>query len=257
MSRVLQELRAQLDHCDAQLLRHFRKRMAIIQEVAAYKKEHRLPIYDPQREEEILARYEESEQEFFRTLLRLSRFEQSLVLFPYTIVLIGFMGVGKSSVGAQLAQHLGREFLDLDQMLEGRLGMPIAEFFTRHGEVAFRQEESLLLAELTPLRGVVIATGGGAVLDPQNVAALRQQGPLVLLTAEPQTISTRLAGDRTRPVLAERATVEGIAELLAERQPVYEQVAQVTIRTDQLRVQEVVTAVLRSLAQADDKLASF
>ena len=254
---MLQDLRGKLDKCDAQLSRLFQERMAIVQKVASHKKEHRLPIYDPQREAEILCRYSGSEEEFFRALLRLSRFEQSLVLFPYNIVLIGFMGVGKTSVGAQLAQSLAREFLDLDQILVDRLGVSIREYFATSGEGAFRAQERALIAELAPKTGVVIATGGGAVLDPRNVAALRQQGPLVLLTAEPTTIYRRLGGDRSRPVLGGEATVEGIAEILAQRKAAYDKAAQLTISTDQLSLGEVVEAVLQALAQAEDEVTSF
>lgn len=252
MSSLLQDLRGKLDNCDGQLQKLFQERMEIIQKVAAYKKEQKLPIYDPRREAEILSRYAGSEQEFFRTLLRLSRYEQSLVLFPYNIVLIGFMGVGKTTVGAKLAQHLGREFLDLDELLEKRFEMTISQYFANQGEGAFRREEGALIQELRARQGVVIATGGGAILNSKNVETLKQQGRLVLLTATPQTITARLQGDRTRPVLGGEVTEEGIATILSQRKSAYAQAAQYTISTDQLTIEEVVDAVLTSLAQADN-----
>ena len=148
------------------------------------------------------------------------------------LVLIGFMGTGKSTLGRLCAAELGYSFCDSDHILEARAGCSIAELFEREGEAAFRERERQVIAELAATSGLVIATGGGAVLDGGNAARLRETGLLVLLTASPDAILKRVGRSRTRPLLANapspRARVE---ELLAERMPVYRRAAHCQVET--------------------------
>lgn len=250
--KTLQDLRVSLDGCDQELYKLFQKRMEIIQDVAVLKKTQGLPIYDPERESEILVRYEGSGREFFQNLLRLSRYEQSLVLYPYNLVLIGFMGVGKTTVGHFLAQALGRKFVDLDQLLEKRFQMSISQLFARFGEKAFRTEESRLIEEVSKDRGLVIATGGGVILDPQNVEHLKKRGKLVLLTATPETLITRLSLDETRPLLGQEMKEEKVKELLEQRKSAYEQAADLSVCTDGKTYEEVAREIMSLLASSKD-----
>lgn len=254
MSSVLKDLRKRIDECDEELQRLFRERLAIVSEVASYKKKKAQPIYVPQREEEILSRYQGLEREFFYNILRLSRQKQSLVLFPYNIVLIGFMGVGKTSVGELLAHDLGRDFIDLDAVLEKRLGVSIATFFKVHGEASFRKEERILVQELEQQLGLVLGTGGGVVLDPLNVSALQQQGRLVLLTAQKETIYQRLKGDSSRPVLGGDISLETIGNLLKQRDLLYTDAADLTIATDNLTVEEITEQIIEGLFKLEDQV---
>jgi shikimate kinase len=137
------------------------------------------------------------------------------------IVLTGFMGTGKNAVGLILAERLGWRFVDTDVLVEERTGRTISDIFEWDGEAAFRRLERAACQEVAARREHVIATGGGATLDPENRAALTRGNLLVCLTSEPEEIARRLAGDETRPLLA-GDPVARIRELLAARQPVYD-----------------------------------
>src|SRR5947207_704151 len=118
------------------------------------------------------------------------------------LALIGFMGTGKTTVGRLCAAQLGYDFYDSDTVIEARAGCSIARFFAEHGEAAFRQREREVIAELAAMPGRVIAAGGGAALDPDNMGCLRATGLVVLLTASPEAILSRVGNAQTRPLLA-------------------------------------------------------
>lgn len=161
---------------------------------------------------------------------------------PPNIVLTGFMGTGKSTVGRRLAERLGRAFVDTDELIEARHG-PIEAIFAEHGEARFRAIEREVAAELGRRRGLVVATGGRLLLDPQNTASLGATGIVVCLHAEVGTLVDRLAGDAGRRPLLGGDDPEGrIRALLAERAAGYGRFPQV--RTDGLTPEEVADAVL-------------
>ncbi|MDI9414289.1 MAG: shikimate kinase [Bacillota bacterium] len=249
MTNELLDLRRRIDQCDESLLKLFQERLNIVAHVAKYKQEHSMPIFDAQREEEILRRYEGLEREFFRSLMALSRRKQSKILFPYNIVLAGFMGVGKSSVGRVLAGHLGRDFLDLDEEIEKDIGMTISEFFSKEGEQAFREKEKELIRKFSSQSELVLSVGGGAVLNRENVAELKKRGRLILLTADVDTIFERLKDDTTRPVLGIPVTKAKIEELMDKRGEAYERAAQIIVSTDGLSQDGVVNRIIQSLFQ--------
>ena len=160
------------------------------------------------------------------------------------LVLIGFMGTGKSAVGRKVAQRLGRSFIDLDERIEAREGQAIAEIFRAKGEPYFRDVESAVIAEAAVQGGVVIATGGGAVLRPQNVERLKANGLLICLRADAATIAKRVSRKPSRPLLAGEGDLrERVERLLAQRAPAYA-VADVTIDSDDHPVARVVEEVL-------------
>jgi 3-dehydroquinate synthase len=138
------------------------------------------------------------------------------------LVLCGFMGTGKTAVGRELARLLGRPFVDLDEVIEEAAGGPVADIFGREGEEGFRRRERAAVAGLPPDAGLIVATGGGVLLDPDNRRALAAGGQLVLLTATPEALAARLQGDATRPLLQGAADpTTRIAELLAARADAY------------------------------------
>lgn len=164
------------------------------------------------------------------------------------LVLVGMMGSGKSTVGKRLARELGRAFVDADQAIEARAGATVAEVFARDGEPAFRSLEAEVLAGLLDRpEPVVIATGGGAVLDDGTRARLRAEAVVVWLRASPRTLANRVRPDGSRPLLADdpAAALRRIAE---ERAPLYEEVASVTVDVDRLSRPKVVAAVLEAVA---------
>jgi shikimate kinase len=138
------------------------------------------------------------------------------------LYLIGMMGAGKSSTGAELAQAVGYQFFDTDAVVEAAAGCPIPEIFATQGEVAFRQMETEVLAELASYRRLVIATGGGIVTQPQNWSYLHH-GIVVWLDVPPSVLQARLAGDMGRPLLQGQDWETKLTTLLAERQTLYAQ----------------------------------
>lgn len=163
------------------------------------------------------------------------------------LILIGFMGSGKTAVGRLLARSLGREFVDLDARIEAATGRTIAELFREREEHGFRAIEARLVAEVACLTGCVIATGGGVVTDPANVAALRQRGLLVWLRASPETILARVGGTALlRPLLDVPDPLARIRALLAEREPRYAE-ADLAVDTDGRDVEAVVAEIVRRL----------
>ncbi len=149
------------------------------------------------------------------------------------IVLIGFMGTGKTAVGKKLAVDLGLEFVDTDDLIEKREGRSVSEIFRDTGEEYFRRVEREVIAELAERKGLVVATGGGAVLNPDNVASLRKKGRWVCLRARPRTIMTRLSHHKDRPLLNKKNQQQEIKRLLSQRDPYYRQ-ADLTVDTDRL-----------------------
>lgn len=141
------------------------------------------------------------------------------------LVLIGPMGAGKSSLGRRIAQRWALRFVDLDREIETRAGTEIPTMFACEGEAGFRRREREALAEVLAGEGCVIATGGGAVLDPDNRAAMRRLGFVVYLQIDIDEQLARLAHDRSRPLLAGPDRAEVLARLAAERGPLYAEAA--------------------------------
>jgi shikimate kinase len=163
------------------------------------------------------------------------------------IFLVGPMGVGKSSIGRRLAARLEREFIDCDEELIRRTGVDIDVIFDIEGEAGFRTRESKLLQELVAMRGVVLATGGGAILSRENRAALTQNGTVVYLHASPELLAQRTARDRKRPLLQTGDRMTRIRELLAQREPLYLEVADCVVNTGQGSVAQSVDLICRQL----------
>lgn len=138
------------------------------------------------------------------------------------IVLIGFMATGKSTVGRRLAQCLRRTFVDTDKEIEAVTGKTIAQIFAKDGEKRFRSEENLLVKKLVSRKGLVIATGGGLVLNPDNFRLLEENGIIIALTASPDVIFQRVKGKKQRPLLAKGDLRENINKLLQERWDIYQ-----------------------------------
>ena len=154
------------------------------------------------------------------------------------VVLVGFMGSGKSSVGRELSRRFGAPFVDMDERIESAAGSPIRDLFAREGEPAFREREKAALRDALSVKGCVIATGGGAFSEEENRVLLRSYAPVVYLEAAVETILERLAGDLGRPLLRGGGREEVVRELLSRRVPGY-RTADVTVRTDGRTVEEV------------------
>lgn len=165
------------------------------------------------------------------------------------IVLIGYRGTGKSTVGKVLARRLGRDLLSTDTEVVKRAKLSIPELVQRHGWDYFRDMESTVCRDLAGRDQVIIDTGGGAILRPENVDALRKNGRLYWLTASVETISRRIGHDTQRPSLTDgKSFIEEIRDVLAERMPTYQAAADRTIATEGLTVNQVAESILRMVS---------
>lgn len=166
------------------------------------------------------------------------------------------MGSGKSAAGPLLADRLGYAFLDLDREVERRAGRPVAALFAERGEAGFRRAEAAALAEAAVRPRVVVATGGGAVLDPKNLALARAAGTVVYLRASPGALAARLSGDVSRPLLLGAdgrpldltALTTRLSGLLEQRASAYRQ-ADVAVDVEGLTPTRIAGAVVRALAR--------
>lgn len=156
------------------------------------------------------------------------------------------MGSGKSAVGRRLARELGLEFVDSDDEIERRTGVDIPYIFEKEGEAGFRQREAEIIADLTGRTGLVLATGGGAILDAGSRERLRSRGWVVYLrtTVDQQMARTRHSADR--PLLNNADPRGTLERLMAVRAPLYDEVAAITVDTDGRKVKTVVDQILRA-----------
>lgn len=161
------------------------------------------------------------------------------------IVLVGFMGTGKTTVGKLLAKDLSLPFIDTDFCIERNTAMTVSEIFENQGEKYFRELEKKLIKEISEGEGCVVAAGGGAVIFKENVENFQKNGLIVALTADIDTILARTSSEKSRPLLL--ASMESVAKLYQERYPIYQGAADLIIDTSILRPEEVRDLILQSL----------
>jgi shikimate kinase len=171
------------------------------------------------------------------------------------LFLVGMMGAGKTTVGRLIARRLRRRFVDSDQEIERRCGVRIPVIFDIEGEVGFRQRESQAIATLTASDGIVLATGGGAVLAEENRKCLASRGTVVYLHALPETLYARVCHDRNRPLLSTPDPLGRLRELYAERDPLYRSVADLIVETGTQSVHALAAELLARLKASEPGLA--
>ena len=159
------------------------------------------------------------------------------------IVLCGFMGCGKSTVGRALAARLNYEFCDSDAVIEQREGTAISTIFAEKGEGYFRELEKTVIRELSEQKGLIIATGGGAVLNPENAENLRKTGLVIFLDITPKAVLKRLEGDTTRPLLMRDDKEAAVNELMTKRKPLYASAGHHTVNAE-LPVEKAVEKIV-------------
>lgn len=174
------------------------------------------------------------------------------------VILIGMMGSGKSAVGRSLAVALGRPFVDTDAEIEARAGRPIPAIFAAEGEAAFRALEAVVIAEVVGRSDCVVATGGGAVGNPANRAALRAGGLVVWLDAPPAVLLERAAADGLagRPMLTGPDPLGRLTELSAARAAAYAETAHLRLETAGVSVEAVAEAIAAKVKEAERRGAS-
>jgi shikimate kinase len=169
---------------------------------------------------------------------------------PGSLFLTGPMGAGKSTIGRQLARQLRLEFHDSDHEIEHRTGVDIPLIFEIEGEAGFRKREKAIIEELTRLPDIVLATGGGAILDPENRKHLSDRGRVIYLHTSVNQQLKRTARDRNRPLLQTEDPRQRLIELMQVREPLYREIADLVINTDGKHVRDVVREILQKLGDA-------
>lgn len=159
------------------------------------------------------------------------------------IILVGFMGTGKSVAGKQLASKLDRNFIELDDMIEAKAKMSIKDIFEKKGEPYFRQVEKEVVKEAAKRENVIISAGGGAVIDEENFKNLKNSGIIICLKASPNIILKRTKNLKTRPLLNVPDPKKQIEELLSKRESYYNK-ADFSINTDNLTIEQVAARVI-------------
>ena len=245
-----------IEACDDKIIEVLNERLAYTEEITKYKAEHHMPILQPEEEArqlKILAEkysdhpYKEEIVDIFQSIKVSSRKIQAGVLFPKNIVLIGFMGAGKSSLAACLAEQFYMRAVETDQEIVEREGISIPEIFELYGEEYFRERESEIIRDLGLGSRMVISVGGGAVMRDENVKNMKASGVIVLLTATPNAILERVKNSTERPLLNGNMNEGYIAALMEKRRARYEEVADLRVDTTGKTILEVCEAVIAKL----------
>jgi shikimate kinase len=163
------------------------------------------------------------------------------------IVLIGFMGTGKSTISKALSKMYGMEIVEMDEIIAKREGMSISDIFATYGEQYFRDAETNLLIEMQSRKNVIISCGGGTPLRECNVVEMKKNGKVFLLSAKPETIFERVKNDHSRPLLENNKTVDYIAEFMESRREKYEAAADFVIMTDHKSRQTICEEIISHL----------
>ena len=257
----LEKLRKRLGQRDEILLDAILMRHHIIKDIMAYKEENGLNILDPEQEERqkewLDGRLEDESNarevwDIFHAIGKASKQMQARKLFDYNIVLIGFMGAGKTSISEYLKTLFAMDVIEMDQIIAEREGMSIPDIFEVHGEQYFRDLETNLLIEMQARKNVVISCGGGTPLRECNVVEMKKNGRVVLLTASPETIFDRVKDSHDRPVIENNKNVPFIADLMEKRRAKYEAAADIVINTDGKSIIEVCEELVQKLLAMDE-----
>ena len=198
-------------------------------------------------------RHKAEVEDVFSSITQNSKKIQARKLFNYNIVLIGFMGAGKSTISEFLKTAFAMDVIEMDQIIAEREGMSISDIFEVYGEQYFRDLETNLLIEMQSRTNVVISCGGGTPMRECNVVEMKKNGRVVLLTAKPETILDRVKDSHDRPLIENNKTVPFIAELMEKRREKYEAAADIVIETDGKDELQICEELIHRLRQMDNE----
>lgn len=259
----LERLRETLERCDEVILNGLLMRDQIIEDIMAYKGSNGLPILQPEQETKQVKwlereldgkRHREEVKDVFACIRDNSKRIQARKLFNYNIVLIGFMGAGKSTISKYLSTMFAMEVIEMDQVIAQREGMSISDIFEVHGERYFRDAETDLLIEMQAKRNMVISCGGGTPMRECNVAEMKKNGRVVLLSAKPETIYERVKDSHDRPLIEDNKNVPFISELMEKRREKYTAAADIVIQTDGKNELQICEELIWRLMEMDGKV---
>lgn len=258
----LEVFRESLGQCDEILLDALLMRNRIVEDIMAYKEEYDLPILQPEQEAKQKKwlegrmegrRHKNEVAAVFEEITRNSKRIQARKLFDYNIVLIGFMGAGKSTISEFLKTVFAMEVIEMDQIIAERQSMSISDIFETYGEEYFRDLETNLLIEMQSKKNMVISCGGGVPMRERNVVEMKKNGRVVLLTAKPETILNRVKDNHDRPLLEGNKTVPFIADLMEKRREKYQAAADIVIETDDKSELEICEELVKKLRALDSE----
>ena len=159
------------------------------------------------------------------------------------IFFVGLMGAGKTTIGKLLAKKLKKTFFDTDHEIEKKLGVKVSVIFELEGEEGFRKRETQIIDELSSKKDIILATGGGAVLNAENCVLLKSRGKVIYLNAKPQHLAKRLAYDKNRPLLEQGNMLDTLNQLYKDRHPLYLNVASFVVDTGQQKTQTIINKI--------------
>jgi shikimate kinase len=253
-------LRENLAQCDEIILDALLMRNRIVEDIMSYKESNDLPILQPEQEAKQQKwlqgrldgkRHVSEVQSVFQSINKNSKRIQARRLFHYNLVLIGFMGVGKTTMSDYFNTMFAMDVIEMDQIIARREGMSIPDIFEVHGEEYFRNCETELLIEMQSRSNVVISCGGGVPMRERNVTEMKKNGRVILLTAEPETILERVRDDHSRPLLEDNKNVAFIRALMDKRRDKYEAAADIIIKTDGKSIQQIGEEIILQLRIMD------
>lgn len=256
----LEVLRESLGQCDEIILDALLMRNRIVEDIMVYKEANDLPVLQPEQEAKQKGwlearmegrRHKKEVNDVFASITQNSKRIQSRNLFNYNIFLIGFMGAGKSTISDYLKNVLAMDVVEMDQCIVERQGMSISDIFETYGEEYFRELETNLLIEMQSRSNVVVSCGGGVPMRERNVAEMKKNGRVVLLTAKPETILERVRDNHDRPLLENNKNVSFIADLLEKRRAKYEAAADIVVETDGKSELEICEELIHRLREAE------
>ena len=256
----LEVLRESLGQCDEIILDALLMRNRIVEDIMVYKEANDLPVLQPEQEAKQKGwlearmesrRHKKEVNDVFASIIQNSKRIQSRNLFNYNIFLIGFMGAGKSTISDYLKNVLAMDVVEMDQCIVERQEMSISDIFETYGEEYFRELETNLLIEMQSRSNVVVSCGGGVPMRDRNVAEMKKNGRVVLLTAKPETILERVKDNHDRPLLENNKNVSFIADLLEKRRAKYEAAADIVVETDGKSELEICEEMIHRLREAE------
>ena len=259
-AKKLSIMREDLGQCDEIILSALLMRNRIVEDIMSYKEKHDLPILQPEQEEcqriwlESRLEGKRHSKEIisvFKSINKNSKRIQARKLFRYNLVLIGFMGAGKTTMSDYFSTMFAMDSVEMDQVIARREGMTIPDIFEVHGEEYFRNCETDLLIEMQSRKNTVISCGGGVPMRDRNVAEMKKNGRVILLTATPETILERVKDDHSRPLLENNKNIPFIQSLMDKRREKYEAAADIIVSTDGRSIQDIGEEIISRLRELD------
>ena len=259
-AKKLSIMREDLGQCDEIILSALLMRNRIVEDIMSYKEKHDLPILQPEQEERqriwLESRLEGKRHSkeiisVFKSINKNSKRIQARKLFRYNLVLIGFMGAGKTTMSDYFSTMFAMDSVEMDQVIARREGMTIPDIFEVHGEEYFRNCETDLLIEMQSRKNTVISCGGGVPMRDRNVAEMKKNGRVILLTATPETILERVKDDHSRPLLENNKNIPFIQSLMDKRRDKYEAAADIIVPTDGRSIHDSGEEIISRLRELD------